>query len=105
MSIFLPYSFVHKVVRPVVVLLLVVGMGISSWVVAASAPSESLPGEWLYSAKRVTEKTQVMMADVVGDTNGSTMLHIEFAKRRAEETRDIVSQNDPSKIEIAAQTV
>ncbi|TSC84709.1 MAG: hypothetical protein G01um101413_93 [Parcubacteria group bacterium Gr01-1014_13] len=105
MSIFLPYSFVHKVVRPIVVLLLVVGMGISSWVVAASASSESLPGEWLYSAKRVAEKTQVIMADVVGDTNGSTMLHVEFAKRRAEETRDIVSQNDPSKIEIAAQTV
>src|SRR3989344_7905477 len=44
MSIFLPYSFVQKVVRPVVVVLLVVGMGISSWVVAASACSESLPG-------------------------------------------------------------
>lgn len=105
MSIFLPYSFVHKVVRPVVVVLLVVGMGISSWVVAASASSESLPGEWLYPAKRATEKTQVIMADISGDTNGSTMLHVEFAKRRAEETRDIVSQNDPSKIEIAAKTI
>jgi hypothetical protein len=105
LSIFLPYSFVHKVVRPVVVVLLMVGMGISSWVVAASASSESLPGEWLYPAKRVTEATQVIVADVVGDTNGSTLLHAEFAKRRAEETRDIVSQNDPDKIEIAAKTV
>ncbi len=105
MSIFLPYSFVHKVVRPVVVVLLIVGMGISSWVVAASASSESLPGEWLYSAKRATEATQVTMADVVGDTDGSTRLHVAFAKRRAEETRDIVSQNDPSKIEIASQTI
>ena len=105
MSIFLPYSFVHKVVRPVVVVMLIIGMGISSWVVAASASSESLPGEWLYPAKRAAEATQVTVADVVGDTDGSTRLHVEFAKRRAEETRDIVSQNDPSKIEIAAQTI
>ena len=105
MSIFLPYSFVRNVVRPVVVVFLIMGMGISSWVVAASASSESLPGEWLYSAKRVTEKTQVTMADVVGDTDGSTRLHVAFAKRRAEETRDIISQNDPAKIKIASQTV
>ncbi len=105
MSIFLPYSFVHKVVRPVVVILLVTGMGIGSWVFTASASSEALPGEWLYPAKRAAEATQVTVAEVVGDTDGSTMLHVEFAKRRAEETRDIVSLNDPSKIEIAAQTV
>lgn len=105
MSIFLPYSFVQKVVRPVVAVFLIMGMGISSWVVAASASSEALPGEWLYPAKRATEVTQVTMAEVVGDTNGSTLLHVAFAKRRAEETRDIVSQNDPSKIEIASQTV
>src|SRR3989338_1146904 len=105
MSIFLPYSFVRNVVRPVVVVFLIMGMGIGSWVVAASASSEALPGEWLYSAKRVTEKTQVTMADVVGDTDGSTRLHVEFAKRRAIETRTIVSQNDPAKIQIAAQTV
>lgn len=105
MSIFLPYSFVRNVVRPVVVVFLIMGMGISSWVVAASASSESLPGEWLYSAKRVTEKTQVTMADVVGDTDGSTRLHVAFAKRRAEETRDIISKNDPAKIKIASQTV
>lgn len=105
MSIFLPYSFVHKVVRPVVVVLLVIGMGIGSWAATVSASSEALPGEWLYPAKRATEATQVTVADVVGDTDGSTMLHVEFAKRRAEETRDIVSQNDPSKIEIAAQTI
>ena len=105
MSIFLPYSFVRNVVRPVVVVFLIIGMGISSWVVAASASSESLPGEWLYPAKRAAEATQVTVADVVGDTDGSTRLHVEFAKRRAEETRDIVSQNDPDKIQIASQTI
>lgn len=105
MSIFLPYSFVHKVVRPVVVVMLIVGMGVSSWVAAVSASSEALPGEWLYPAKRATEATQVTMADVVGDTDGSTRLHVEFAKRRAVETRTIVSQNDPSKIKIASKTI
>lgn len=105
MSIFLPYSFVQKVVRPVVVVFLIMGMGISSWVVAASASSEALPGEWLYPAKRATEATQVTVADVVGDTDGSTRLHVSFAKKRAVEIRTIVSQNDPAKIQIAAQTV
>lgn len=105
MSIFLPYAFVHKVVRPVVVVLLIVGMGISSWVVAASASSQALPGEWLYPAKRAAEKTQVAVAEVRGDSEESTRLHVEFAKRRAIETRSIVSQNDPDKIEIASKTI
>src|SRR3989344_4207171 len=105
MSIFLPSSFVRNVVRPVVVVFLIMGMGIGSWVVAASASSEALPGEWLYSAKRVTEKTQVTVANVVGDTDGSTRLHVEFAKRRAVETKIIVAQNNPDKIEIASKTI
>ena len=105
MSIFLPYSFAQKVVRPVVVVMLIIGMGVSSWVAAVSASSEALPGEWLYPAKRATEATQVTVADVVGDTDGSTRLHVEFAKRRAEETRDIISQNDPAKIKIASKTI
>lgn len=105
MSVFLPYSFVHKVARPVIVVMLIIGMGIGSWVAAVSASSEALPGEWLYPAKRATEKTQVVVADVVGDKKGSTMLHVEFAKRRAIETKTIVSQNDPDKIKIASKTI
>ncbi len=105
MSIFLPYSFVHKVVRPVMVVLLIIGMGISSWVAAVSASSEALPGEWLYPAKRATEKTQVAMANVVGDTDGSTRLHVSFAKKRAVEIRSLVSQDGPEKIQIASQTI
>lgn len=105
MSIFLPTSFVNQVVRPVVVVMLIIGMGIGSWVVAASASSDALPGEWLYSAKRAAEKTQVTMVEAIGDKNGSTRLHVEFAKRRAIETRTIIAQNDPAKIQIAAQTI
>ncbi|HSR88845.1 MAG TPA: DUF5667 domain-containing protein [Candidatus Udaeobacter sp.] len=105
MSIFLPSSFVHQIVRPVVVVMLIIGMGVGSWVVAASASSDALPGEWLYPAKRVAEKTQVTMADAIGDKNGSTKLHVEFAKRRAIETRTIIAQNDPAKIQIASQAI
>ena len=105
MSIFLPSSFVYKVVRPVGVVMLIIAMGVGSWVATVDASYESLPGEWLYSAKRATEKTQVAVANVVGDKNGVTKLHMEFAKRRAAETKKIISTNVPNKIKIASETV
>src|SRR3989338_9911130 len=48
MSIFLPSSFVYKVVRPVGVVMLIIAMGVGSWVATVDASYEALPGEWLY---------------------------------------------------------
>lgn len=105
MSIFLPSSFVYKVVRPVAAVMLIIAMGVGSWVATVDASYEALPGEWLYSAKRATEKTQVAVANVVGNKNSATKLHMEFAKRRADETKKIISTNDPDKIKNASATV
>jgi len=105
MSILLPHSFVYKVLRPVTVIMLILGMGIGGWIATVAASSGSLPGEWLYPAKIATEKTQVVMANVVGDKNTETNLHVEFAKRRALETQKIISTSNPDKIQIAAETV
>jgi len=49
--------------------MLILGMGIGGWIATVAASSGSLPGEWLYPAKIATEKTQVVMANVVGDKN------------------------------------
>jgi hypothetical protein len=104
-SIFLPQSFVYKVIRPVTAMVLLVAMGVGGWVATVSASYESLPGDRLYSAKRAIEKTQSVVANVVGKKDEVAKLHLEFAKRRANETRDIISQNDPSTVGMAAQTV
>lgn len=105
MSILLPHSFVYKVLRPVTVMFLIVGLGIGGWIATVAASSESLPGEWLYPAKIATEQTQVAVANAVGDKSAQTNLHIEFAKRRAIETKKIISTDNPDKMQIAAQTV
>lgn len=104
-SIFLPQSFVYKIIRPVTAMVLLLAMGVGGWVATVSASYESLPGDRLYSTKRVIEKTQSVIANVVSSKNDVAKLHLEFAKRRANETRDIVSQNDPNKVGMASQTV
>ena len=104
-SIFLPQAFVYRVVRPIATVVLILTMGIGSWVTAVSASYEALPGDRLYSAKRVIEKTQAAVVDAVGDKNDAARLHGEFALRRARETGDLVAQHDPNKVEIVAQTV
>ena len=104
-SIFLPQTLVYRVIKPMTAIILILAMGIGSWVATVSASYESLPGEWLYSAKRATETFQSVSAEVVGNKNEAASLHGEFAKRRAVEIKSIVSQNDPSKIEIVSKTV
>ncbi|MBP6859469.1 MAG: hypothetical protein KBC69_02525 [Candidatus Magasanikbacteria bacterium] len=104
-SIFLPQTLVYRVIKPMTAIILILAMGVGSWVATVSASYESLPGEWLYSAKRATETFQSVSAEVVGNKNEAASLHGEFAKRRAVEIKSIVSQNDPSKIEIVSKTV
>ncbi len=105
MSIFLPKSVVYTIVRPVMVVVLIAVMGVGSWVATVSASYESLPGEWLYPAKRATEKIQVAGADAVGDKNNVAKLHSEFALKRAVEMKKIISQGSPDNIEVASKTV
>lgn len=105
LSIFLPQSVVYKVLRPATALVLIAMMGVGSWVATVSASYESLPGEWLYSAKRATEKTQVAIADAVGNKSEVVKLHGELAKKRAVEISKIVSQGKSDNIAQASQTV
>jgi len=97
MSVFVPRSLVYNVLRPALVFLLVLTIGSSSWIATVEASYDSLPGDWLYPAKRVAEKTQMAVTSMVGGKNAETKLHVEFAKRRASEVKKIVRAGDPQK--------
>ncbi len=95
MSIFLPKRFVFGVVRPVAVLLVVAMVGTSGWIATVDASYRSLPGDWLYPAKRVVEKTQLVTAAIIGAKKTEARLHSEFAKRRADEIKTVIKSTDP----------
>ena len=101
LSIFLPQSFVYNVMRPVAVLM----VGSSGWIATVDASYSSLPGEWLYPAKRAAERTQVIMASIVGAKTTETQLHVEFARRRANEAKKIVAIADPQNSSQVKQSV
>lgn len=103
MSIFLPKKVVFDFVRPLSILLVVAIVGTSGWIATVDASYQSLPGDLLYPAKRVVEKTQVIAAAVTGNKKSTTKLHSEFAKRRATELKQIVK--DPKKQGKATQAV
>ncbi len=97
MALFMPRPVVFNIVRPMAVLLIVSVVATSGWITGVDAAYNTLPGDWLYPAKRAAEKTQVTMAAMVGASKAETKLHAEFAKRRADETKQILVGNDPSK--------
>src|SRR3989338_9340797 len=105
MAAVLPSSFVYKVVRPVAVFIMVIMVGASGWIATVDASYNALPGDWLYTTKRATEKTQVAIAAAVGDKTGETKLHSEFAKRRALEAKKMVGSADPVQIARVSQVV
>ncbi|MBI2443854.1 MAG: hypothetical protein HYV42_01255 [Candidatus Magasanikbacteria bacterium] len=97
LSHYLPESLVYQVLRPALVLLVVVAV-LASGAGAVDAAYETLPGDALYPVKRAAEKTQVAVATIIGKKDAATRLHMEFAKRRAVETKKLVrSETAPAK--------
>ncbi len=105
MSLFVPRTLVFNVVRPIAVLLVVSIVATSGWVASVDASYNALPGDWLYPAKRVGEKTQVAVAGMIGSKKTETILHSEFAKRRASETKQLVASKDPQKQEKVKESI
>ncbi|MSU75540.1 MAG: hypothetical protein EXS55_03445 [Candidatus Magasanikbacteria bacterium] len=105
LSIFMPANVARRVVRPLAVLMVVLLVA-TQLVNNVDAAYEALPGDWLYPAKRATEKTQVAMAIMMGNQNSETKLHIKLAQRRAEETKKILQRTDtPANTAVAAATM
>ena len=105
MSLFVPRTLVFNVVRPIAVLLVVSVVATSGWVASVDASYNALPGDWLYPAKRAGEKTQVTVAGMIGSKKTETILHSEFAKRRASETKQLVASKDPQKQEKVKESI
>jgi hypothetical protein len=103
MSVFVPQKIVLNVIKPLAILLIVAIVGTSGWITAVDAAYEALPGDWLYTAKRVMEKTQLTGAEIMNDTSAATKLHAEFAKRRASEVKKVIKSDLPNKeVKVAA---
>ena len=56
LSIFLPQPMVYNFVRPMATLLIIAMVATSGWIATVDASYNAIPGEWLYPAKRATEK-------------------------------------------------
>lgn len=89
LNIFLPRQIINYGVRPVLSLASIVGLLFGGWITGVSASYSSLPGDTLYSVKLATENVRTTVAS----KPQSVKLHVEFAGRRAEEVRQIVTSN------------
>ncbi len=97
MAIFLPRQMVYSVIRPIAVLIIVSLVASSTYSGTVKASYESVPGDWLYPAKRLSEKTQGAVISLLGDTNTETKFHVTLAQRRAEEVSQIIKNDAPNK--------
>lgn len=97
MAIFLPRQMVYSVIRPIAVLVIVSLVASSTYSGTVKASYESVPGDWLYPAKRLSEKTQGAVISLLGDTNTETKFHVTLAQRRAEEVSQIIKNDAPNK--------
>jgi len=87
------------VMRPIMTMVLVIGLAVGGWIATVSASYNSLPGDRLYKVKLATEKVQKAVTDISISDEESVTEHIERAKRRTEEIRDAVKKvkDDPKK--------
>lgn len=98
----LPANLFKFVVRPVALALLVFGVAFGGWAATVSASYDSLPGDTLYTFKRMAENAQVSLAS----KEDKPSLHVEFATRRLEEVAKIAEKGDfNNKEERARQAV
>jgi len=105
MSIFMPQRLVYGVVRPVMAMLLIIGITSSGWIATVDASYNALPGDWTYPAKRATEKTKIAVASIIGSKQTETKYHAEAAKQRAQEIKQIVNGTDQTKKEKVPQAI
>jgi hypothetical protein len=103
LALFMPQTIIAGTVRFVAGFLVISVVAPSLYYGTVMASQGALPGEGLYEAKRYTEKIQVTVVSLIGNSQDETKLHVELAKRRADET-NIISR-DPEKVGNIASTV
>lgn len=101
--LFVPQQMV-RLARPVAAFLLIGVITMSGWIASVNATQSCLPGEGCYNVKLAVEKTQVLVAAMTSSEGTQTQLHLEFATRRAQEAKKVVSKKDadsPKKATVA----
>jgi hypothetical protein len=98
---FLPHE-VQVALRPVMSVVLVIGVSVAGFALSASASNTSLPGDILYGVKRATEKTEAVFVSAIGTNANKTEMLAKHAKNRANETKELIAQN---KTELVAESV
>lgn len=93
-----PKEQLRLVARSATVLTLVLGIVFSGSITTVSAALNSIPGDFLYPLKLMTEGAQVRLAN--GDTE-KVELHVEFASRRIQE---VVKINEEESLDNKART-
>jgi len=102
-NFWLPYQFakalvpnqIYAPVRVMMALFLVGVITLSSWIASASATESCLPGDICYGVKLAAEKTQSALVSVTGSKKDKASLHLDFAKRRADEAKKVVTEQKP----------
>ncbi|MFA5133254.1 MAG: hypothetical protein WC459_00380 [Patescibacteria group bacterium] len=84
----MPANLFKFIVRPVVLSLLVFGVAFGSWAASVSASYNSLPGDKLYSLKRMAEKAQLTLTS----SNDKPSLQVELASKRLDEVAKIAEK-------------
>jgi hypothetical protein len=97
-QIFFPQSL-QTATRPIMLFLLVIATSVAGFVVSASASNSSLPGDLLYNVKMATEKTQMVIVEVVGTKDEKTKMLAKHASNRAEETKELIVQNRTEQVD------
>jgi len=105
MEVLLPGRVVYSVMRPMAVFVLVGGIALSGWIASASATENCLPGEMCYGVKMAVEKTQEVVVNVTGSSDAKAQMHLEFANRRADEVKQVLTKNDSNSSAQATETI
>ncbi|MEK9131146.1 MAG: DUF5667 domain-containing protein, partial [Patescibacteria group bacterium] len=88
------YQFRHNVLRPAMVGLGMFVLVVGGWMTSVSAAYESVPGDFLYPIKIVSEQARLSIA--TSDQARAT-LHMEFASRRLAEVNTLSNSSDSAK--------
>lgn len=90
MHVFVPQRLAYGV-RSFGIFILAGAVTVSSWIGVSSASSDSLPGEALYQVKLATEKTELIVASVIGSDEQKVSTLLKHASHRAEEFKKSVT--------------
>jgi hypothetical protein len=97
---FISWQFFDLISKPLAAGAFVFVFLLGGWISTVNAASNSLPGDTLYTIKRVTEQAQLRLASL----EDRAVLHTEFASRRLEEAAAMTQSGDPEKIDLVQIT-